>query len=103
MLTDSNDASYLVPRPTPAGVARERIGKYHTSRERGIPVKELKTVSMNFRVSPRFKRALRMAATAVNRTQTNFLETILFEYCDKQGITTCPASGSDSKDETFQK
>jgi hypothetical protein len=37
-------------------------------------------------VSPRFKRALRSAADAVNRTQTNFLETLLFDYCDKNGI-----------------
>jgi len=49
-------------------------------------LRELKTVSVSFRVSPRFKRALRSAADAVNRTQTNFLETLLFDYCDKNGI-----------------
>jgi predicted transcriptional regulator len=49
-------------------------------------VKELKTVSVCFRVSPRLKRALQIAAASVNRTQTNFLETLLFEYYDTHGI-----------------
>ncbi len=57
-------------------------------------MKELKTVSVSFRVSPRFKRALQMAADSVNRTQTNFLETILFDYCDTHGIDTDPAQRS---------
>ena len=49
-------------------------------------MKELKTVSVSFRVSPRFKRALQIASASVNRTQTNFLETLLFEYCHTHGI-----------------
>jgi len=47
---------------------------------------EKKTVSVSFRVSPRFQRALRQAAMSERRTQTNFLETLLFDYCDKHGI-----------------
>ncbi len=53
-------------------------------------MKELKTVSVSFRVSPRFKRALEIAAASVNRTQTNFLETLVFEYCDTHGIDIEP-------------
>jgi hypothetical protein len=52
--------------------------------------KELKTVSVSYRVSPRFKRALQIAAASVNRTQTNFLETLLFNYCDANGIDVDP-------------
>ncbi len=48
--------------------------------------KEKKTISVSFRVSPRFKRALWKAAESVRRTQTNFLETLVFEYCERQGI-----------------
>ncbi len=55
--------------------------------EDGGVVKELKTVSVSFRVSPRFKRALEIAATSVNRTQANFLETLIFEYCATHGIS----------------
>jgi predicted transcriptional regulator len=49
-------------------------------------LRELKTVSVSFRVSPRFKRALQVAANSVNRTQTNFLETLVFNYCDTHGL-----------------
>ncbi len=49
-------------------------------------MRELKTVSVSFRVSPRFKRALEVAADSVNRTQTNFLETLVFNYCDRHGL-----------------
>jgi hypothetical protein len=66
-------------------IAQNCLGIYYTLQDGGI-VKELKTVSVSFRVSPRFKRALEIAAASVNRTRTNFLETLLFEYCDTQGI-----------------
>lgn len=56
-------------------------------------MKELKTVSVSFRVSPRFKRALELAAASVNRTQINFLETLIFEYCDAHGINIEPPQG----------
>ncbi len=56
-------------------------------------MKELKTVSVSFRVSPRFKRALEVAAASVNRTQTNFLETLVFEYCDTHRINIEPPHG----------
>lgn len=45
-----------------------------------------KTVSVSFRVSPRFKALLEAAATHENRSLTNMLETLLFSHCKKRGI-----------------
>lgn len=45
-----------------------------------------KTVSVSFRVSPRFKALLEAAATHENRSLTNMLETLLFAHCEKKGI-----------------
>jgi hypothetical protein len=49
-------------------------------------LKELKKRSVSFRVSSRFKWALAAAARRENRSQANFLETLVFEYCQKVGI-----------------
>jgi hypothetical protein len=45
-----------------------------------------KTVSMSFRVSPRFKAMLEAASARENRSFTNMLETLLFAHCDRLGI-----------------
>jgi hypothetical protein len=45
-----------------------------------------KTVSLSFRVSPRFKRLLEAAAGHERRSLTNMLEALLFAYCDEHGI-----------------
>ena len=45
-----------------------------------------KSISMSFRVSPRFKALLEAAAARENRSFTNMLETLLFVYCDKHGL-----------------
>jgi uncharacterized protein (DUF1778 family) len=45
-----------------------------------------KSVSVSFRVSPRFKSLLEAAAAAEHRSQTNMLETLLFRYCDQHSI-----------------
>lgn len=45
-----------------------------------------KTVSVSFRVSPRFKALLEAAASHENRSLTNMLETLLFSHCEKLGI-----------------
>lgn len=45
-----------------------------------------KTVPVSFRVSPRFKHLLEAAAASQRRSQTNMLETLLFDYCEQQGI-----------------
>jgi len=63
----------------------------------------LKTVSVSFRVSPRFKRALQIAADSVNRTQTNFLETLLFEYCEKNGINVASEEKMSSRGKKISK
>ena len=50
-----------------------------------------KTVSVSFRVSPRFKVLLGAAAARENRSLTNTLETLLFAYCEQHGIAEPPA------------
>lgn len=45
-----------------------------------------KTISISFRVSPRFKELLEAAAAASNRSQTNMVEHLLFEHCKQQGL-----------------
>jgi uncharacterized protein (DUF1778 family) len=47
-----------------------------------------KTISMSFRVSPKFKALLEAAAARENRSFTNMLETLLFAHCDKAKGTT---------------
>ncbi len=47
---------------------------------------EEKSVSVSFRVTPRFKRLLQAAAEREHRSQTNLLETLLFAYCAKHGV-----------------
>lgn len=46
-----------------------------------------KTVAISFRVSPYFKQLLEAAAARERRSQTNLLETLLFDFCEQQGIT----------------
>lgn len=47
---------------------------------------EEKSVAVSFRVTPTFKRLLEAAAAQANRSQTNMLETLLFEHCRVNGI-----------------
>lgn len=57
-----------------------------------------KTVAVSFRVSPRFKLLLEAAATRAHRSQTNMLETLLFDYCAQQGIAAHqPESGDNPR------
>jgi hypothetical protein len=46
-----------------------------------------KTVSMSFRVTPRFKLLLKEAAARDNRSLTNMLETLLMNHCSAHGIS----------------
>jgi hypothetical protein len=55
-----------------------------------------KTVSMSFRVSPRFKALLELAAARENRSLTNMLETLLYAYCEQQGFKE-PLSAAKAK------
>ncbi len=56
-----------------------------------------KTVSMSFRVSPRFKALLEVAAARENRSLTNMLETLMFDHCEQQGLKEPAASASKVK------
>ncbi len=47
---------------------------------------ETKTETLNLRVAPSFKKALRAAADAENRSMMNMLEVILVDYCQRHKI-----------------
>jgi hypothetical protein len=49
-------------------------------------MKERKDTPMSFRASARFKTALTLAARHENRSQSNLLETLVFEFCRQKGI-----------------
>lgn len=57
-----------------------------------------KTVSMSFRVSPRFKALLELAAARENRSLTNMLETLLYAHCEKHGLQERRPSESNAKE-----
>jgi hypothetical protein len=41
---------------------------------------------MSFRVSPRFKALLEVAAARENRSLTNMLEILVFAHCEQHGL-----------------
>lgn len=53
-----------------------------------------KTVSMSFRVSPRFKALLEVAAARENRSLTNMLENLVFAHCVQHGLSAPPTKVS---------
>lgn len=53
-----------------------------------------KTISMSFRVSPKFKALLEVAAARENRSLTNMLETLVFAHCEQHGLSGPPAKVS---------
>lgn len=56
-----------------------------------------KTVSMSFRVSPKFKALLEAAAARENRSLTNMLETLVFAHCEQHGLQPTPVKARLSK------
>jgi predicted transcriptional regulator len=52
-----------------------------------------KTVPVSFRVSPHFKHLLEAAAASQRRSQTNMLETLLFDFCERNGIQSSEGAG----------
>ena len=58
--------------------------QFYTTKDIGMT--ETKNVSVSFRVSPRFKSLLEVAASRERRSQTNMLEALLFAYCLQHGI-----------------
>lgn len=51
---------------------------------------DTKSETLNLRVSPTFKQALKVAADHEQRSMVNMLEVLLGEYCERKGIV--PAS-----------
>ncbi|MBI2752335.1 MAG: hypothetical protein HYX46_02305 [Betaproteobacteria bacterium] len=47
---------------------------------------DCKRIPVSFRVTPQFKRALEIAAERERRSQTNLVEKLLFDFCEKSGI-----------------
>lgn len=47
---------------------------------------DCKRIPVSFRVTPKFKRALELAAEREQRSQTNLVEKLLFDFCKKSGI-----------------
>lgn len=47
---------------------------------------EDRRIPVSFRVSSRFKRCLMMAAKHEQRSQTNLIEKLLFDYCKQAGL-----------------
>lgn len=52
---------------------------------------DAKRIPVSFRVTPQFKRALELAAEREQRSQTNLVEKLLFDFCEKSGIEVGPA------------
>ena len=47
---------------------------------------DLKSETLNLRVSRKFKQALKKAAEHEQRSMVNMLEVLLCDYCDRKGI-----------------
>jgi len=47
---------------------------------------ESKSVSISFRVTPEFKRLLERVAISERRSQTNLLEKLVYDHCQRQEL-----------------
>jgi hypothetical protein len=56
-----------------------------------------KTVSISFRVTPRFNDLLKAKAQSQNRNQTNMLESLVFAFCEQHNITVPAVKSVKSK------
>jgi hypothetical protein len=56
-----------------------------------------KTISMSFRVSPRFNALLEVAAARENRSLTSMVETLLFAHCKQHGLREPAASAGKAR------
>ena len=66
-----------VPQNRPCVVMRPAI-HLRPMEERRVPI--------SFRVSPRFKRCLVLAAEHEQRSQTNLIEKLVFDFCRQVGL-----------------
>ena len=55
-------------------------------RVNGATMREKKDIAVSFRASARFKETLLAAAKHENRSQSNLLETLLYDFCRQRGI-----------------
>lgn len=55
-----------------------------------MPAKDPPRISVSFRVTPRFKRCLELAAAYEQRSQTNLVEKLVFDYCKSHGLEPEP-------------
>lgn len=56
-----------------------------------------KSETLNLRVSPAFKLALKEAADYEQRSMVNMLEVLLGEYCERNGIVPADPKATPSK------
>jgi hypothetical protein len=56
-----------------------------------------KITTLNLRVSPTFKLALKEAADHEQRSMVNMLEVLLGEYCERKGIVAAKQKGGSSQ------
>ena len=58
---------------------------------------EERRIPVSFRVSTRFKRCLELAAKHEQRSQTNFIEKLVFDYCVREDLDP---DGADTQNTT---
>lgn len=61
-----------------------------------------KNVSISFRVTPEFKALLERAAAHEQRSQTNLLEKLLFDYSRTQGLSATTTATREFEKEGVQ-
>jgi hypothetical protein len=55
-------------------------------RQGGLNVQKEKNAVVTFRTTAAFKGALKKAAESERRSQSNFIENLVLEYCERNGI-----------------
>jgi hypothetical protein len=65
---------------------------FYTGAQKQMPAE--KTVSVSFRVTPEFKELLEEAAAREQRSQTNLLEKLLFDHCQRVGMLSARSTGT---------
>lgn len=58
---------------------------------------DVKSDTLNLRVSPTFKQALKAAADHEQRSMVNMLEVLVAHYCDSHNIPTPPKAARSSR------
>ena len=64
---------------------------------RSLPPTNQKTAQVSLRMSPMAKALLRAAAAVEHRSAANMLEHLVFDYCEKNGITLDATAALDKK------